>query len=314
MAELTYKDLTPASRRALRRLELAVSRPLDGVLHGDFQSIYTGTGFEPGETRRYVPGDDVRLIDWNVTARTTEAHVRDPVRDHDLDVWLLADMSASQDFGTVRCEKRALVVAAAAAFGIPAVRCGNRVGTVVARPEGLVTSPLRASRERFLAVLHQLHETPCPDGAGAVELTPALGHLDRLARRRSLLVVISDFLVPDDWVERLKVMATRHDVVAVEVIDPRELELPDVGVVTLQDPETGRTRTVDTHDHGLRERFARTAEAHRASVAHSLRRCRIDHLVLRTDREWLPPIVQFFAWRQRRRPAVSRPEHGLVRS
>src|SRR5207244_2883940 len=205
-----------------------------------------GAGSESGESRPYVPGDDVRLIDWNVTARTGEAHVRDPVADHEVDLWLLVDVSASQYFGTTTREKREVVVALAATFGLPATRLANRVGAIMVRAGTVVAVPPSSGRARLLALLHRVLPIPAWEGEGRTDLAGALRHLEALARRRGVVVVISDFLCPPGWEAALGRLGVRHDVVVVEVVDPRELELPGMGVVALVDPETGRSRVVDT--------------------------------------------------------------------
>jgi uncharacterized protein (DUF58 family) len=253
-AELPHRD--PAAGRILQHVELTVGRHLDGVVHGDYQSIFPGPGTEAGESRLYVVGDDVRLIDWNVTARTTFPHVRDPVADHELDVWLLADVSASQHFGTARSEKRDVVVAAAAAFGIPATRLANRVGALVLTATDSRAVPARPGRNHLLAVLSRLVSAGGPDGGGRTDLAAGMA---RLGRRRGVVVVISDVLVTPDWPAALGRLGTRHDLIAVEVLDPRELELPSVGILTLVDPETGATRIVDTSRGRIRARYATAA-------------------------------------------------------
>ena len=211
--------LTAAQRAAAAGLELTVLRRLDGLLQGDHGGLLPGHGSETGEARLYAAGDDTRRIDWSLTARTTQPYVRDTIADHELELWLLVDDSASLAFGTARCEK-----------------------------------PARSGRKHVGAILAALRRPP-EDGASA-DLAKALTTLRRHARRRGLVVVVSDFLVPDGWDHPLRALASRHDVVAVEVLDPRELTLPDVGSLTVADPETGRRRIVDTGDATLRVRYA----------------------------------------------------------
>lgn len=291
----------PEIRRLLSRLELVVARRLHGLVQGEHQGLFPGAGSEPGDSRPYVPGDDVRLIDWNVTARTGEAHVRDPVADHELDLWLLADVSASQHFGTTRREKREVVVGLAAAFGFPATRLANRVGAVVVGGGAVATIPASAGRTRFLALLHRVLTTSAFEGEGRTDLAGALRQLDGLARRRGVVVVISDFRCPTGWEAALGRLGARHDLVVAEVVDPRELELPRLGVLTLVDPETGRSRTVDTSRARLRAAFAHAAAAERAAVAAAVARAGADHLVVSTDADWLSEALVFFTRRRRRR-------------
>jgi uncharacterized protein (DUF58 family) len=287
----------------LRQLELAVTRRLDGMLHGDHRGLVPGAGSEPGEVRSYEPGDDVRRMDWSVTARTGHPHVRTPIADRELEMWVVADLSASLDFGTATCEKRDLAVAAVAAFGHLTARAGNRVGALVVHGSGTTRIPPRAGRDHLWALLHQVALVPRQDGGGPTDLGAALRTLDRLARRRGVVAVVSDFVGAPGWERPLRALAVRHDVVAVEVVDPRELSLPDVGVLALVDPETGRRLEVQTSDRRLRRRFEAAAAAQRAGTAAAVRGAGADHLVLRTDRSWLEDLVRFVDGRRRRRSA-----------
>ena len=291
----------PEIRRLLCRLEVVVTRRLKGLVQGEHQGLFPGAGSEPGDSRPYVPGDDVRLIDWNVTARTGEAHVRDPVADHEVDLWLLIDVSASQHFGTTTREKREVVVGLAAAFGLPATRLANRVGAVVVGGGKVMVVPASAGRTRLLALLHRVLTTPAWEGEGRTDLAGALRQLDGLARRRGVVVVISDFLCPPGWEAVLGRLGARHDLVVAEVVDPRELELPRMGVLTLVDPETGRSRIVDTSRARLRAAFAQAAAAQRAAVAAAVARTGAHHLVVATDADWIGEALIFFDRRRRRR-------------
>ncbi|MEX2658492.1 MAG: DUF58 domain-containing protein [Acidimicrobiales bacterium] len=288
----------------LRKLELAVTRRLDGILQGDHQGLVPGPGSEPGEARGYQPGDDVRRMDWNVTARTGVAHVRTPVADRELETWVVADLSASLAFGTAACEKRDLVVAAVTAVGHLTARAGNRIGALVVQPGSTSRIPARAGRAHLTALLHQVARAPRDDGGGATDLGVAVTALDRLARKRGVAVVISDFVGAPGWERPLRALAARQDTIAIEVVDPRELSLPDVGLLALVDPETGRLLEVQTSDRKVRDRFAGAAAAQRAGVAASLRSAGADHLVLRTDRDWLLDLVSFVERRRRRRIAA----------
>jgi uncharacterized protein (DUF58 family) len=288
--------------RLLRGLELTVSRRLDGLLHGDYQGLLPGPGSEPGEARVYLPGDDVRRMDWALTARTNEPHVRMPVAERELETWVLADLSPSLDFGTADCEKRDVAVAALAAVGFLTARVGNRIGGVVVHAGGSTRIPARAGRDHLRALLHRAVTAPRGDGtAGATDLEGSLREIDRLARRRGLVVVVSDFLAPAGWERALRALAARHDVLAIEVLDPRELDLPDVGLLTLVDPETGSRLEIQTADAGLRARYAEAASNQRAAIARSVRVAGADHVVLRTDRDWLLDLVSFVQRRRLRR-------------
>lgn len=302
----------PSSAEVLRRLELTITRRLDGLLHGDYRGLVPGHGSEPGETRLYQPGDDVRRIDWNVTARMQAPHVRETIADRELETWLLVDLSASLEFGTAERTKREQALAAAAAVGLLTSRGGNRVGAVLATPDGDATIPARGGRDHLRAILHRIETAPIVDGAGAADLASGLHRLSRVARRRGLAVIVSDWL--DDqptaprppWEQALRRVAVRHETLCVEVVDPRELELPDVGVIELVDPETGRRREVQTGDARLRQRYADAADRRRAQLAATLRGLGADHLVLRTDRDWVGDLVAFVTTRRDRAAALSR--------
>lgn len=289
---------------ALKNLELTVRRRLDGLLQGNHLGLIPGPGSEPGEARPYYPGDDVRRMDWSVTARTTQAHIRATVADRELETWLVADLSASLDFGTIGCEKRDLVVAAAAAVGHLTRGGGNRIGALVQTGEQLSRYPARGGAAHLQHLLRALAATPRAAPGHRGDLTAALEQLRRPPRRRGLVVVMSDFLgdMPADaepaWERPLRALGGRHDLLAIEVLDPRDLELPAVGLVTLVDPETGRSKQVAT-TAALRGAFAAAATEHRRRVARALRRTGAAQLTLRTDRDWVADVVRFVLSRQR---------------
>jgi uncharacterized protein (DUF58 family) len=288
----------------LRRLELTITRRLDGLLQGDYQALLPGLGSEPGDSREYMEGDDVRRMDWNVTARTTVPHVRDPVADRELESWAIVDCSASLDFGTANCEKRDLSLAAVAAVGFLTTKTGNRFGALIVRPEGITRIPPRAGRQPMMALLHKLATRERVDGTGPTDLAAAIQTHRAARRRRGLAVVVSDFLSPPGWERQLSGLATRHQVLAVEIIDPRELELPNVGYLTLVDPETGRRMEVQTAKADLRRRYAEAAAAQRAEIDAAIRRSGAHHLVLRTDRDWLRDIVDYVLSARRHRAGL----------
>lgn len=284
----------------LRRLELTVTRTLDGLLHGDFRGLVPGAGSEAGEGRLYQPGDDVRRIDWNLTARTTVPHVRDTVAERELETWFVVDGTASLDFGTARYEKRWLAMTAVAAFGFLAARGGNRIGAVVYDAGGTHVLPPRSGREAVHGLLRRLERRE-RSGEGVTPLADALRKVRHLARRRGLVVVISDLLDPGDWPRELRALTARHDVVVAQPRDPREDELPPVGLLTLVDPETGARREVQTSSRKLRQRFAEAATAQRAETLSKVRGAGATHLDLSTDRDWLLDVVRFVVARRRRR-------------
>ncbi|HWG98632.1 MAG TPA: DUF58 domain-containing protein [Pilimelia sp.] len=283
----------------LSRLQLLVTRKLDGLLQGDYTGLLPGPGTEAGESREYRPGDDVRRMDWPVTARTLVPHVRRTVADRELETWLAVDLSASLDFGTARWLKRDLVVAAAAAIIHLTARGGNRIGAVVGSGDAAAGAaplrlPARPGRKEAQGLLRAIAGAPVHPGRS--DLGALVDLLNRPPRRRGVAVVISDFLSPPaQWARPVRKLAVRHDVLAVEVVDPRELELPDVGVLSLVDPETGDWHEIQTADPGLRRRYAEAASAQRAAIAHALRGAGAAHLRLRTDSDWLLDIVRFVA-------------------
>ncbi len=288
----------------LRGLELVVTRRLEGLLQGDHRGLLPGPGYEPGDARVYEPGDDVRRIDWNVTARTSRLHVRDTVADRELELILAVDRSASMAFGTAG-PKEDVALAAAATFGFLAQRGGNRVGAATLEPDGRVgwLRP-RAGRDHFLGLLSRLARPVARDGGGSGRLDAALARVARLARRRGMVVVVSDFLDPGPWERSLRQVAARHETVAVEVVDPWEMELPAMGVVTFSDPETGRRRTVDTARLG--GRYREEAKRRTSDVRRRILRSGAHHLRLRTGRDWLRDVLSFAVDRRRAARAVGR--------
>jgi uncharacterized protein (DUF58 family) len=295
-----------AAAEVLRRLELAVTRRLDGLLQGDHRGLTPGHGTEQGEVRGYQPGDDVRRIDWNVTARLRETHVRDTVADRELETWVLVDGSASLAFGSAHAEKRDLALAAVAAVGFLTLRTGNRIGAVTTDGAGrTVTIPARGGRVHGQALLRQVLASVEQPGPGRIDLSTTLRRLGGIARRRGLVVVVSDFLDADDWTRPLRSLALRHDVLCIEVLDPLEMSIPDVGTLDLVDPETGAQLEVRT-DEALRRRYAEAAAAQRADIAARFRSAGADHLQLRTDRDWLLDLARFVSRRRDRVDALSR--------
>ena len=283
---------------ALRTLELTVRRKLDGVLQGNHLGLIPGPGSEAGESRLYQPGDDVRRMDWSVTARTTNPHVRQMIADRELETWMVVDMSASLDFGTTGCEKRDLAVAAAAAITYLNSGGGNRLGALIANGQNVIRVPARSGRQHEQMMLRAIATSPRAALGVRGDLASAIDALRRPERRRGMAVIISDFLGPINWMRPLRAIAARHEVLGIEVLDPRDVELPDVGDVILQDTETGVTREF-TIDAQLRDDFARAAAAHREEVARTLRRCGAPLMTLRTDRDWIADIVRFVASRRR---------------
>ncbi|MQA81077.1 MAG: DUF58 domain-containing protein [Streptosporangiales bacterium] len=292
----------------LRRLELTVTRKLDGLLQGEYHGLVPGHGSEYGETRAYQLGDDVRHIDWNVTARMIEPFVRETIADRELETWLCVDVSASLDYGTAACEKDDLAVAAAGAVAFLTQRVGNRIGAVLGRPGGYTTIPARSGRVHVTGLLRTLM-THLDADEGQTRLAAAIRRTGMMARRRGLVVVISDFLDDSDWSTELRRLTTRHNVLVVEVIDPVEMAIPNVGVITVFDPETGNGREIDTGNARMRRRYAEAATQERERIGAAIRSAAADHLVLHTDRDWLHDLVQFVAQRRERIARMARRTH-----
>jgi uncharacterized protein (DUF58 family) len=287
----------------LRRTELALTRRVHGLREGDHLSLLGGHGVEAGEVRPYAPGDDVRRIDWTVTARTGDPHVRDAVAERELDVMGFIDLSGSLDFGTAGSRKADLALAVLAGIGSLATRGHDRFGAVILAADGPVVVPPRSGRTHLATLLARAQALPV---GGSADLSSGLEHLGALARRRGVAVIVSDFLGPLTWERSLGAVSRRHDVIAFELTDPRERGLPDVGYLTLVDAETGRRRTVDTGRPEIRAAYAARAEERTAAVAAALARAGAEHLRLGTETDWVGPLVRFLDRRRRHRIAGRR--------
>jgi uncharacterized protein (DUF58 family) len=283
----------------LRRVDLTVRRRIHGLREGDHLALIVGRGVEAAEARPYSPGDDVRRIDWTVTARTGVPHVRDAVAERELDVVVLVDLSGSLDFGTVGARKVDLALDVLAAIASLTTRGHDRVGAILLNGEGIHPVPVRAGRPHLAALLARAEREAAV--GGTADLATGITRLGALARRRGLVVIVSDFMGPLDWERPLATIARRHDTIAVELVDPRDVRLPDVGYLTVVDTESGRRRTVDTADPVLRARFAAEADRRRALVATSLARTGSSHLRLWTGGDWVAALARFLDGRRRSR-------------
>jgi uncharacterized protein (DUF58 family) len=278
----------PLPEALLRALDLRIGRRVEGLLAGDYRSVLLGPGSELALVRPYVPGDDVRRLDWNVTARTNEPHVRVDLAERVLVTWLVLDVSPSMEFGTADRRKADVAEGVAIAIGHLATRRGNRLGVVTFGTSEPQTLPARQGRMGLLGLLAALRREPAAAAAAeATALADGIAHAAALAQQRSLVVLVSDFRGPTDWQHPLLALASRHDVLAVEIRDPREQQLPNVGPLWLVDPETGRQLRVDTRSARLRERFAHAAAEERAHVAGLLASVGVRHVVLATKGDWL---------------------------
>jgi len=277
----------PVPPAVLRSLDLAVMRRVESLIPGEHLTPQVGGGTDLAMIRPYRPGDDVRYIDWNVTARMQEPHVRVHVGERALTAWLLLDVSPSMTFGTADRRKVDVAEGVALTVGHVATRRGNRLG-VVAFGDGdaRVLKP-RQGRLGLLGLLGELRREPSDEATGATSIGDAVKHAAALARARGLVVVVSDFRGPNDWEGPLRSLRGRHGVMAVEVRDPREMELTPMGDIWVTDPETGRQAQVNTSRRKVRRRFAAMAKAEREEVAAALRRAGADHVVLSTEGDWL---------------------------
>jgi uncharacterized protein (DUF58 family) len=283
----------------LRALDVQVGRRMDSLLAGDYRSSQHGDGSELAQIRAYVPGDDVRLIDWNVTARTGDPHVRVQLAERVLVSWLVLDTSASMQFGTTERRKADVAEGVALALGQLATRRGNRLGVVTFGGANPRTMPPRQGRQGLLGLLNALRQEADEEPARGASLAEALGRAGSIARQRGLVVVVSDFRGASDWRPQLLELAGGHDVLAVEIRDPREQELPNVGDLWLVDPETGRQLRVDTRSAKLRARFAAAAAEERSGLARVLASLGVRHVVLSTEGDWLRALAVFLRRRTR---------------
>ena len=279
-------------------------KPLATELGGDERSLARSFGLELTELREYQAGDDVRSIDWNTTARSDRTYVREAYVERALDVWLLVDVSASIDWGTAECLKRHRALELAGIAGHLLSRDSNRVGAMLFADRPLSFVPPGSGRNHLIGLLEGLQAEPPQNRCAATDLAGALERAASILRRRSLVLVVSDFLVPEGWQMTLLKLARRHEVVAVRLRDPREMALPDVGLVTLEDPETGAQLLVDTSDAGLRDRFVRAAQEQHDRLRRELAAFGVDLLTLSTGEPLLSAMVRFLSARHTVRRAA----------
>jgi uncharacterized protein (DUF58 family) len=289
----------------VRRLELDVDRRIDGRLHGHHRGVTPGQGSEPGDTRLYQAGDDVRRIDWSVTARTSQVHVRDQIADRDLQAWLVVDASGGMRFGTTTTDKFTVATGVAAAVGFLTARHQNRVGAIVVAGSDVQVVPPRPGRDHVRSIVARLVTMGAPEPAptGASALATALERLAGTERRRGFVAVIGDFLTPG-WQRPLGILGLRHDLLAVEVVDPRELMLTGLGQVMFADPATGLRREVRLTRRVV-QRYADAAAQQRADHRRSILAAGAEHLVISTADDWLAAVVTHV---QRRRTQVLHPQ------
>jgi uncharacterized protein (DUF58 family) len=295
----------PAPERILQRLDWQVIRRLDGLLQGDYRTLFYGYGVDFADLREYQPGDDVRYIDWNVTARMDSPYVRQYVEDREISAWFLLDLSPSMDFGSRQSLKRWVLVDFVATLARLLTRHGNRVGALFygsgTSPVIERTIPARGGRVQVLRLINDLLKQPQSTRAPLTDLSPLLGAALNGIKRRSLVFVISDFISVPGWERPLSLLNKRHEVLAIRLYDPRETELPDIGPIIIEDAETGEHLYVDTHDRTFRRRFQEAGRQREAALNEAFKRAGVDALSLSTEEDLVGAIVRFATLRQQRR-------------
>jgi uncharacterized protein (DUF58 family) len=287
--------------RILQRVDWQVIRRLDGLLQGDYRSLLYGQGIDFADLREYQVGDDIRYIDWNVTARIGTPHIRQYVEDREITAWFLLDLSPSLQFGTVETDKRAVLVDFVATLSRLLTRHGNRVGAMLAGAAVDRVIPARGGRLQVLRIVHELMTLSASRTTSITDLGTLLRAGLRSIKRRSLVVIVSDFISAPGWEAALSMLNRRHEVIAVCIRDPREVELPDVGTITMEDSETGEQMEIDTHDRVFRTQFQEASRAREGSLRQAFNRRGVDSLWLSTDEDLLTSFVRFAALRQKRR-------------
>jgi uncharacterized protein (DUF58 family) len=294
------RPMRPSADAILRRLEWTVIRRLDGLLQGDYRTLFRGAGLDLADLREYQHHDDVRHIDWNVTARLQIPHVREFTEDRELNAWFLLDLSGSVDFGSRERTKRSVSTEFVAVLSRLLTRHGNRVGALLYGSSVDAVLPARHGRTHVLNLLQRMRHYEAPPTRSETQLRGLLEGARRMIPRRSMLFVVSDFVSTPGWHSALAELALRHEVLAVRLYDPAELELPDLGLVTIQDAETGEQLFVDTHDAAFRERFMQAAEQHERELRGALTHAGVDTLELATDDDLVDAIMRFAEMRRQR--------------
>ena len=287
--------------RILQRLDWQVIRRLDGLLQGDYRSLFYGYGVDFADLREYQPEDDIRYIDWNVTARMDTPYIRQYAEDREITAWFLLDLSPSVDFGTVGNQKRAMLIDFVTTMARLLTRHGNRIGAMFYGSRIERTIPARGGKMQVLRLVNDLLKHPRLSHAPFTDLTPLLrGGLNAI-KRRSVVFVVSDFICEPGWERPLKLLNQRHEVLVVRLWDPREMELPDIGPVVIEDSETGEQLYLDTHDRKFRQRFREAAVQREADLTVAFKRSGVDALSLSTEEDMVRAIVRFAKLRQQRR-------------
>lgn len=284
----------------LLRLDWQVIRRLDGLLQGDYRSLFYGYGVDFADLREYQPEDDIRYIDWNVTARMDTPYVRQYVEDREINAWFLLDLSQSMEFGAMQTLKRSMLVDFVATLARLLTRHGNRVGAIFYSERVERTIPARGGRMQVLRLINDLlNRSPGPQST-ATNLAPLLQSALHSIKRRSVIFVISDFISQPGWERTLTLLGQRHEVIAVRLWDAREVDLPDVGPIILEDAETGEQLWVDTRDKKFRQRFREAALRREAALTDAFRRAGVDAMSLSTEEDMVRAILRFAELRRRR--------------
>ena len=287
--------------RILQRLDWHVVRRLDGLLQGDYRSIFYGYGVDFADLREYQPEDDIRYIDWNVTARMDTPYIRQYHEDREITAWFLLDLSPSVDFGAGQNQKRAVLVDFVTATARLLTRHGNRVAAMFYGDRVEHTIPPRSGRVQVLRLVNDLLKQPHLARAPFTDITPLIMSGLNGIKRRSLVFLISDFICAPGWERALNLLNQRHEVIAVRLWDRSEMELPDVGPIIMEDSETGEQIYVDTRDKKFRARFAQAADQREADLNAAFRRAGIDVLSLSTEEDLVRAIVRFATLRKQHR-------------
>jgi len=290
----------PSPIRTLQRLAWKIIRRLDGLLQGDYRSLFYGYGIDFSDLREYQPEDDIRYIDWNVTARMGSPYVRKYVEDREVTAWFLLDLSPSMDFGTAQTQKRAMLVDFVGTLARLLTRHGNRVGAIFASGSAQHVIPARSGKIQVLHIINDLLKQPHLERAPFTDLTPLLTGGLQAIKRRSLIFIISDFICAPGWERPLRLLTQRHETLTIRLWDPRETELPDAGTLVMEDAETGEQIVVDTTDARFRARFMEAARQREAALRESFNHAGVDALALSTDEDLVRAIVRFATLRRQR--------------
>ena len=292
-----------APERVLHRLDWQVLRRLDGILQGDYRSLFMGGGLDFAELREYQPPDDIRHIDWNVTARMDMPYVRRYLEDREVTAWFLLDLSPSMAFGTVERRKESVVVDFVGVLARLLTRNGNRVGAILYDNNVEFVIPPRSGRPQVLRLINDIQRQQSSSGGAMTDLSKLLESAFNSIKRRSLIFLVSDFICLPGWDKAMDQLNRKHDLLAVRLWDPREADLPDVGVVLVEDSETGVQMSVDTSDRGFRRRFHEAARRREAELEQTFNRAGVDELSLSTEEDLVLAILRFASLRSRaRRP------------